>query len=206
MRPSRIALAVLVLCLPLAACSSGGDSSKPPTKTSGAAEPAAPTPPSTLALGGAAQTDGAEHPVNGTGGGVLEITPTTVVYTTAGSGQKPANGLFVTVAYKARSMTAVAAAQAAPIEGGGWQWIAPDGQAVDSLRGNATSVTPEGFTGAGPVQPGSFQWRSITVDITEAQRGGNIVYIDGTHHAFRWKLPAQDSGPEAAKLKKALGA
>jgi hypothetical protein len=202
----RTALAVLVFCLPLAACSSGSDS-KPAGKTSGPASAAStPAPPSVLALGTAAQTEGAEHPVDGPGGGVLEITPTTVVYTKTGSGQTPANGLFVTVAYKARSTTAVAAAQAAPIDGGGWQWVAPNGQAVDTLRGNASSVTPDGFTGAGPVQPGSFQWRSVTVDITEAQRGGTVLYIDGAHHSFQWKLPAQDTGPEAGALKKALGA
>lgn len=205
MRITRIAFAALLLCLPLAACGSSGDA-KPPAKTVGPASSGASTPAAGLALGAPAQTDGAEHPINGTGGGVLELTPTTVVYTTTGTGQKPVNGLFVTVAYKARSVTAVAAAESPPVDGGGWQWIAPDGQAINALSGNTSSVTPDGYTGVGPVQPGSFRVDATTIDISEAQRGGILVYTDGTHHAFRWKIPAQDTGPEAAKLKKALGA
>lgn len=206
MRITPIALAALLLCMPLAACGSSSDGSgKPPAKSVGSASPPASTPAASLELGMAAQTDGAVHPINGTGGGVLEITPTTVVYTTVGTGQKPVNGLFVTVAYKARSVTAVAAAESAPVDGGGWQWIAPDGQAVDGLSGNTASVTPDGYTGVGPVQPGSFRMDSTTIDVTEAQRGGILIYTDGAHHAFRWKMPAQDTGPEVAMLRKALG-
>lgn len=202
-----IRTATALALLPIAACGSGGGkaapSQDPPAASAPAAETASPAA-STPDLGTPARTTGAAHPAAGVGGGILEITPTSVVYTTTGAGQKPTNGLFATVAYKARSLTAVAAAEAAPIEGGGWQWIAPDGQAVNQLDGNTASVTPDGFTSAGPVQPGSFQWRSVTIDLTPAQRGGTLVYTDGGHTGFHWKVSAQDSGPDSAKLKKAL--
>jgi len=68
----------------------------------------------------------------------------------------------------------VDAAESAPIENGGWEWVAPDGQAVDTLSGNATNVTPDGYDGGGTVKSGTYQWRSVAFDITSAQQGGTL--------------------------------
>ncbi|MFK8844661.1 hypothetical protein [Streptomyces sp. Ac-502] len=204
----RITPAVTVLaaaCLSLTACGSSGA----PDEKEGSTPPAAsapPTPPEVkaLALGKTAHTAGAAHPVEGDGGGVLDITPTSVVYVPTGTGQTPVNGSYAVVAYKAKSATAVAAAETVPAENAGWQWIAPDGQAVSTMDGDATSVTPDGFLGSGAVALGSYQWRSQAFDLTKAQHGGQLVYTDGEGKTYRWTMPAKDSGPEAAKLKKAL--
>ncbi|WP_327351868.1 hypothetical protein [Streptomyces sp. NBC_01304] len=69
---------------------------------------------------------------------------------------------------------------------------------------NAAGVNADGFTNAGPIQPGTFQWRSQVFDLTEAQRSGTLIYVDGEGQAFRWKMPAKDAGPELARLKAAL--
>jgi hypothetical protein len=224
MRTRQIAAQLLTACLPLSAC--GGDD-----KTAGAAsdpkvncdqknlsqadwlancQGTAPATdkvaqtPHNLKLGTPAETAGAPHPVDGPGGEALQITPTTVVYVTAGTGETSANGVFAVVAHKAKSTKAVAASESAPIDGGGWTWLAPDGQAVDTGSGNAVNVTPDGFLGGGAIQPGSYDWESKVFDLTAAQRGGTLVYVDGDGTAFRWAMPAQDAGPEVVKLKKAL--
>lgn len=150
-------------------------------------------------LGKAAPTTGDE------GTGVLEMTPTTVVYSTDGAGNEPEHGIFAVVTVKQRPTTAVAAAEAPPVSGGGWQWIAPNGQAVDSGDGASFNVVTEGFSAAGPVQPGSFVWDAAVFDLTTAQaKGGTLVYIDGEGAAHRWKMPAGDTGPQVAEVKKQL--
>jgi hypothetical protein len=53
-------------------------------------------------------------------------------------------------------------------------------QALDEGENEASSVTPNGFT------------------------GGSIVYTDGAGATFQWKVPATDSGPELAALKKGM--
>jgi hypothetical protein len=157
---------------------------------------AAPT--ADLALGKPAETIGAE------GAGVMEITPTTVVYATKGTGQDPDNDLFAVVTVKDRPTTAAPARETAPIDQGGWQWIAPDGQAIDQGNGTAFNVVPEPFSAGGPIQPGSFKWDSQIFDLTDAQRGGTLVYTDGEGTAYRWKIPTKDAGPQIADVKKAL--
>ncbi|MEV0118029.1 hypothetical protein AB0H77_33115 [Streptomyces sp. NPDC050844] len=101
------------------------------------------------------------------------------------------------------STKAVAASETAPIESKGWQWVAPDGEAIDTTSGNASSVTPSGFTNAGPVQSGIFQWRTQVFDLTKLQRGGTVLYVDGEGQAYRWNA-RPDAGPELTKLKAAL--
>ncbi|GAA4687999.1 hypothetical protein [Streptomyces youssoufiensis] len=202
----RTAITTAALLAALTACSddsgSGDDKDAPHTEpgTSAPAEPPADTGQG-LALGKAAPTIGSG------GTGSLEITPTAVTYTpTASQGMlKPTNGRYAVIAYKARAITAVAADETAPADNGGWTWTAPDGQSVTTLDGEATSVTPNGFTNSGPVNPGSYQWRSVAFDLTPAQaKGGRLVYTDGEQKTHTWTIPAQDAGPEAAKLKKAV--
>lgn len=207
MRITPVATALTIAALALTACGSSGTTDE--GKQASSNPPAASAPPQppevkALALGKTAHTAGSNHPVAGSGGGVLDLTPTSVVYVPSGTGQTPVNGTYAVVAYKARSATAVAAAETAPAENGGWQWIAPDGQAVSTMDGDATSVTPDGFLGSGAVALGSYQWRSQAFDLTKAQHGGQLVYTDGEGKTYRWKMPSTDAGSEVAKLKKAL--
>jgi hypothetical protein len=153
----------------------------------------------TLQLGEPAQTTG-----DG-GTGVLEITPDTIVFTKKAGGETAANGTFVVVTMKDKAMTAVAADEPAPISGGGWKWMAPDGEMVGWDSGNSTSVTVGKFENADPVQPGAWQWRAQVFDLTLVQaKGGTLIYVDGEETAFRWKVPSTDSGPNVAEVKKQL--
>lgn len=191
----RLTLAAAVAALTLTACGGG-------TGTSDATAPAeaAPSPEAEKedpALGGTVHTAGAD-------GGMLDITPSTITYTTEGTGQKAEQEVFAVVAYKAASTKGAAASETVPAGNGGWEWIAPDGEAAENSGFSAPSVTAKGFTNAGPIQSGSFQWRSQVFDIDEAQRGGTLIYTDGEGEAYRWKMPAKDEGPELAKLKAGL--
>lgn len=153
----------------------------------------------TLQLGTPAETVGSG------GTGTLEVTPDTVVYAKESIGSTPDNDLFAVVAIKLKPTSAVAAGEAAPIDGGGWKWVSPDGQAVDTGHGTASNVTPDGFTAGGEIQPGTHEWASAAFDLTEDQaKGGTLMYVDGEGAAYRWEIPAQDSGPQVDKLKQAL--
>ncbi|MFE5858319.1 hypothetical protein ACFQ61_34510 [Streptomyces sp. NPDC056500] len=152
---------------------------------------------------------GEPTPTVGNGGiGRLELTPTTVVYSKKGAGNDPENDIFVAVTFKERATTAVAAEEVPPMNGGGWSWIAQDGQAIDSGDGRAFNVVPKGLTAAGPVQPGSFAWDTAVFDLTTAQAkgGGTLVYLDSEQTAYRWTIPAVDTGPQIAELKSKLDA
>ncbi|MBD9722011.1 hypothetical protein PV755_09740 [Streptomyces caniscabiei] len=139
------------------------------------------------------------------GTGVLEITPDTVVFAKEGGGEAAENGVFVVVTMKDKAMTAVAADEPAPIGGGGWKWMAPDGETIGFDSGNSTNVVMDKYSNADPVQPGGYQWRSQVFDLTEAQaKGGTLIYIDGEEKAFRWEMPSVDSGPNVAEVKKQL--
>lgn len=194
------AVLLLAVSLSLTACSGDGGGSSSADKPSVAASSA--TPPSSPSAG-AALGKGAETVGSG-GTGRLEVTPTSVVYATKAIIDKPTHGLFVVVTVKDKAMTAVAAAETAPIERGGWQWIAPDGQTVTTSDGNASNVTLDGFHHAGPVQPGAYAWRTVAFDISEAQRGGRLVYTDSAGKAYRWEIPAQDAGPQVDEVKRLL--
>ncbi|MEF9521243.1 hypothetical protein [Streptomyces sp. RB13] len=149
---------------------------------------------------------GAPAQTAGDGGtGVLEITPDTVVFVKEGSGETAENGLFAVVTMKDRASADVAADEPAPISGGGWTWMAPDGEMIGWDSGNSTNVTLDKYSGADPVQPGAYQWRSQVFDLTPAQaKGGTLIYIDGENKAHRWQMPSTDSGPHVAEVKKQL--
>lgn len=152
-----------------------------------------------LKLGEPAQT-------SGDGGvGVLQITPDTVVYVKEGSGEKSEYGTFAVVTMKVKAMTGAPAEQTAPITGDGWQWIAPDGEAVGFDSGNSTGITMDKYSNGGTVQPGTYQWNSEVFDLTAAQaKGGTLLYTDGGGTPFQWTMPAADSGPRVAEVKKQL--
>lgn len=50
--------------------------------------------------------------------------------------------------------------------------MASDGEAVDTLSGNTATVTPDGYGGGGAIQPGTFEWRAVSFDLSKAQQGG----------------------------------
>ncbi|MFM9616883.1 hypothetical protein ACKI14_02835 [Streptomyces turgidiscabies] len=158
----------------------------------------------TLAWGKTATTVGAETLVDDTPGGeALEVSPTTVVYQAEAMGSTAVNGVYAIITVKDRA-PAGAAAESAPIEGGGWQWLAPDGQALNEGENEASSITPDGFTGGGTIPAGAWKWRTIAFDLSKAQQGGTLVYTDGAGATYQWKAPAKDSGPEASALKKGM--
>ncbi|MFJ5156300.1 hypothetical protein ACIQCF_33030 [Streptomyces sp. NPDC088353] len=159
-----------------------------------------------LEWGKPATTTGAQLVADdGPGGGALEVTPTTVVYAKTAMGNTAANGVYAIIAVKDRATGTIAAAESRGLDGGGWQWIAPDGQALDEGENDASSITPDGFTGGGMIKAGTYHWNTIAFDLTEAQRrGGTIAYTDGAGATFRWKVPASDGGPELAALKKGM--
>jgi hypothetical protein len=199
----RAAVATTALLLAaLTACGGGDDADAKPKQSVPAApseEPSAAQPEKGLKLGTPARTTG-----DG-GTGVLEITPDTVVFTKEGGGETAANGIFVVVTMKDKAMTAVAADEPAPISGGGWKWMAADGEMLDTQGGNAFNVVMDKYNNADPVQPGAYQWRSQVFDLTEAQaKGGTLIYIDGEEKAHRWEMPSTDAGTNVAEVKKQL--
>lgn len=202
MRVRATAATAALLLAALTACGGGDDGkadSAPETVPTTAEKSGTTDESQTMALGDAATTTG-----DG-GTGVLEITPDTIVFTKEGSGETSANGVFAVVAMKDKAMTAVAADEPAPISGGGWKWMAPDGEMIGFDSGNSTNVVMDKYSNEDPVQPGAWQWRSRVFDLTEAQaKGGTLIYIDGEEKAFRWKMPAADSGPNLAEVKKQL--
>ncbi|MFD5221328.1 hypothetical protein ACFWMH_27185 [Streptomyces tendae] len=216
---TRITAATAALLLAALTACGGGDDDKPAEKpsTSSAGEPTLSGDPTGggespgaepsgggeggegLALGKAAQTTG-----DG-GTGVLEITPDTVVFVKEGSGETAENGVFAVVTMKDKAMTEVAADEPAPISGGGWTWMASDGEMIGWDSGNSSYVTLDKYNGADPVQPGGYQWRAQVFDLTPAQaKGGLLIYIDGENKAHRWQMPSTDTGPNVAEVKKQL--
>ncbi|WP_338702192.1 hypothetical protein V2W30_32915 [Streptomyces sp. Q6] len=156
---------------------------------------------SKLAWGKPASTTGDQDSDTG---GTLEVTPTTITYRAEAMAGTSVNGTFAIITVKDKAVGDTAAAESAPAGGGGWQWIAPDGQALDEGENDASSITPQGFTGGGTVRAGSWAWRTIAFDISEEQRGGKLVYTDGTGQSFQWQAPAEETGPELAELKKGM--
>lgn len=199
MRVRATAAVAVVLLAALTACGSGEAVGKPPAVEAPSEQSTPGTVEKTLKLGEPART------VGGGGTGVLEVTPDTVVFVKEASGETSENGVFVVVTMKDRAVTAVAADESAPAAGGGWKWLTADGEMVDSGGGNAFNIVIGKYNNAGPVQPGSYQWRLRAFDLTEKQaQGGTLVYVDGEGKVHRWQMPSTDSGPNVAEVKKQL--
>ncbi|MFD9537486.1 hypothetical protein [Streptomyces sp. NPDC060010] len=154
--------------------------------------------PAGLQLGQVTETVGAD------GAGRLGITPTSIVYATASGSDKPTKDTFAFIVYKARATTAVAADQAAPIDSGGWSWVAPNGQAIAQGNGEAYNVVADSFNAGRTVQPGTHVLDAAVFDLAAAQVGGTLVYTDGEGTAYRWTIPKTDTGPEVGQIKKEL--
>lgn len=205
MRAPAMTLTAALLLAALTACGGGDDgmtdaaADKPPAAAAPSSEPEAAQPEEGMKLGQPAQT-------TGDGGvGVLQITPDTIVFAKEALGETAANGVFAVVVMKAKAMTAAAADEVPPITGGGWKWMAPDGEMIGFDSGNSTMVTLDKYSNAAPILPGAWQWRSQVFDLTPAQaKGGTLIYIDGDEKAHRWQMPAADSGPNVDDVKKRL--
>jgi len=207
MRARATAATAALLLAALTACGGGsdGDEAEAAPKESVAAEP---TPSEEPAAEQAEQdlTFGTPARTTGDGGtGVLEITPDTVVFAKEAAGETSEHGTFVVVTMKDKAATAVAADEPAPISGGGWKWMASDGEMINAGGGAAYNITVEKYNNADPVQPGAYQWRLQAFDLTPEQaKGGTLIYVDGEEKAFRWKMPSKDAGPSVAELKQQL--
>lgn len=200
MRRTIAAAVAAATCLTLGACGSEEPKPAPGTASSKPAEDESPAPekPTELKLGKPAETVGSG------GTGRIQITPTTVVYAKDGAGEKPSKDLFAIVTFKAKPTTAADASVAAPAEDGGFTYAGSDGQAISTMDGTATNVVMDSFNGGGSIAAGTFQWNSAVFDITNAQKGGTLIYRDGGGKSYRWKMPAADSGPQVGQVKKEL--
>lgn len=199
---TTVTAAVAVLLTSLTACGGNDttDSKATPKKSATASRTAGTMDDSqTLKLGQSADTTG-----DG-GTGVLQVTPDTIVFSKQATGETAANGVFAVVTMRDKATTAVAANEPAPISGGGWKWMAPDGEMVAFDTGNSSNVVIGKYNNAGPVQPGAYQWRLQAFDLTPAQaKDGTLIYVDGAEKAFRWTMPSTDAGPDAADVKTQL--
>lgn len=140
------------------------------------------------------------------GAGTIKTTPTTVVYLAEAQSEKAQKDTLAIVTVKNRNIGDVPAAEAAKIDGGGWSWVSSDGQTTETANTDAAlSVTPEGFTAGGQIQPGTYQWDSAVFDLTAGQQtGGTLMYVDGAGTAHRWTMPADDTGPQVDQLRQQL--
>ncbi|WP_367135465.1 MULTISPECIES: hypothetical protein [Streptomyces] len=222
MRKNLLAAAAVVTavgCLTLTACNDddakgGGASpsrtagSKPATSPAGspAGSPASARPTASNGPKGAALAFGEPSRTVGAGTvGILEITPTTVVYATEAGRTAPQHGTFAVVTLLEKSLSANPADEEAPAKGGGWRWVSADGQSVPAGNGNAAKVVLAKYRHSGGIAPGTSQTRAKVFDLTPAQaKGGTIVYTDGTKSDDRWTVPAADTGPQAAEVKQQL--
>ncbi|WP_327677487.1 hypothetical protein [Streptomyces sp. NBC_00467] len=215
MRKTLLAAVVAAAtCLALTACEggaeAGGDAAPSTTRPrpTAPATPASATPapagepgptdagPAALELGEPSRTVGARTV------GILEITPSSVVYADEGPGATPQSGVFAVVTMKEKSLSANPAVEERPSAGGGWEWLTPDGQTIPAGNGNARQVALDGYDSSGPLEPGATRMAAKVFDLTPAQAGsGRIVYTDGVRASYRWRMPAGSTGPEVADVE-----
>ncbi|WP_189192452.1 hypothetical protein [Streptomyces albiflavescens] len=183
----RASVLAAACCVSLIACSNSDDKSNPQ-----------PSPRTALKFGQTAETAGAD------GKGTAQITPDTVVYVDKAGAETPEHGLFAVVRFKAGNRSK--APVTTTVGKGGFRWKTPDGKTVKAGNSEgAGRIAPVGFSeGAPDVSPSTYQVDSVAFDITAAEKGGTLVYVDGDGVAFRWKVPSTSSGSTAGALKSAL--
>ncbi|MEU8871565.1 hypothetical protein AB0D24_10365 [Streptomyces javensis] len=184
----RATTLITVCCLALlTACTDGDDQSKPEETRRTAPR-----------LGQSADTVGAD------GKGAVRITPDTVVYVHKASTGMPEHDLYAVVTFQAENRSDAPVTVAA--SKGGFRWKAPSGHTVKAGNSKgAARIAPIGFHDGGPtVQPHTFRRNTVAFDITDAEKGGALVYVDGNGDASRWTIPTADSGTAVSALKSAL--
>ncbi|MGW0790686.1 hypothetical protein ACWD04_21170 [Streptomyces sp. NPDC002911] len=134
----------------------------------------------------------------------MRITPDTVVYVDKAGADTPEHDLFAVVTFKAenRANTVVTTT----VGNGGFRWKTPDGRTVKAGNGKvAGRIAPVGFSDGGPgVRPDTHQVNTAAFDITTAEKGGTLVYVDGDGVPFHWKIPSTSSGSAVPALQSAL--
>jgi hypothetical protein len=177
----------VVCCLTLASCTGSNDRDTPQ-----------PSPRPTLKLGQSADTAGVG------GKGKIRMSPDTVVYALNTSFGPPEHGVFAVVNFHSRNWSKGRVRTTA--EKGGFRWKAPDGKTVKARNSEAaTKLAPIGFSEGGSVIAPDMTHQDVAVfDITATEKGGTLEYVDGSGAAFRWKIPASNSGSAVPALKFAL--
>lgn len=134
--------------------------------------------------------------------GVVELTPTTVVYAPRpNTDSDPSRTLYAIVTIKENNTGAIVAE--IPLTSS-WNYVAPDGEAIATRTVAVLSSVSFGDV-AGVVQPGTFRWGYTAWAIRPDQRGGVFQHTDGAGLQYRWQLPAEDTGPQIAEVKSGLG-
>ncbi|MGH4033581.1 hypothetical protein ACQB60_32150 [Actinomycetota bacterium Odt1-20B] len=187
---SRIASAsalATVCCLSLAACSDSADHSDPQPQ---------PKPRTALKFGQTATVAGALR-------GTVQITAETIVYAEKAGSSTPEREVFAIVRYETGNRSTSSVTQLGETA---FQWKAPDGKAIPAGNTSpAQGIGPIGFSeGSRRVSPRTSQADTVAFDLTEADKGGTLVYVDGDKVTFTWKMPSTDSGSSAKALKIAL--
>ncbi len=180
------ALAV-VCCLSLTACSGRDDRSDP-----------RPSPRTVFRLGQSSDTAGAD------GEGTVRITVDSVAYVEKAGASNPEHDLFAVVRYEAANPSK--APVTSTVATGGFRWRANDGRNVGAGNTKAArGVFAVGSSeGGATVPPKVFTVDTVAFDITAAQKGATLTYVDGDGATYRWKMPSKSSGSAAIALQLAL--
>jgi hypothetical protein len=188
MRHITRASALAAVCsLSLTACFHGDGKSDPQ-----------PSPRTALNFGQSADTAGVG------GKGTARITPDTVVYVDKAGAETPEHGLFAVIRFEAENRSRTPVTTTAGKDA--FRWRTTDGTTVKAGNSKAAGrIAPVGFSESAPeISPKTYQVDSVVFDITAAETGGTLIYVDGNSVAFRWKIPPTNSGFAATALKSAL--
>ncbi|WP_409054894.1 hypothetical protein [Streptomyces sp. SYP-A7185] len=152
-----------------------------------------------LKLGQGSDTAGVD------GKGTVKITADSVAYVEKAGSSAPEHDLFAVIRYDAanRSKTPVTSTA----DTGGFRWKTSDGHTVKA--GNTTAargVTSLGSSneGGATVPPKVFVTDTVAFDITMAQKGATLIYIDGDGVTYRWRIPPTSAGSTASALESDL--
>ncbi|MDQ0956044.1 hypothetical protein QFZ24_010053 [Streptomyces phaeochromogenes] len=174
-------------CLTFTACSDSDDRSDPQ-----------PSPRTALKLGQGSGTAGVD------GKGTVKITADSVAYVRRAGSATPEHDLFAVLRYDAtnRSKTPVTSTA----DTGGFRWKTSDGHTVNAGNTRAAQgVFAFGSSEGGATVPPKVNITdTVAFDITTAQKGATLIYVDGDGITYRWKIPPTSSGSTASALESAL--
>ncbi|MBL1083510.1 hypothetical protein JK359_16270 [Streptomyces actinomycinicus] len=184
---ARATTLIAVCCLGLTACTASDDRSTPE-----------PSQRAQLRLRQSAGTAGAG------GKGTMRITPDTVVYVRRAGNGTPEHDLYAVVAFTSENRSEFPVT--ATTRKGGFRWKASNGHTVGAGNSiSAARIAPTGFSDGGPtVSAGTFRRNTVAFDITTAEKGGTLIYLDGNGDSCRWTIPPTNSGSTVSALRIAL--